>query len=92
MVGVTRPLADKGLMSRDFQVGSTGYTIAPKVAIVLGASGAAHFLSGIRNAKTVISVNKDADATVNSNSDFYTVEDIGKLLPAMLSKLSERPR
>jgi len=92
VVGVTRPLADKGLISRDFQVGSTGYTIAPKVAIVLGASGAAHFLSGIRNAKTVISVNKDADATVNSNSDFYTVEDIGKLLPAMLSKLSERPR
>jgi electron transfer flavoprotein alpha subunit len=92
VLGITRPLADKGLLSRDHQVGSTGYTIAPKVAIVLGASGAAHFVSGIRNAKTVISVNKDADATINSNSDFYAVDDIAKLLPAMLSKLDEKPR
>ena len=49
-------------------------------------------MSGIRNAKTVISVNKDADAAINSNSDFFVVDDIAKLLPAMLSKLNEKFR
>lgn len=90
VIGVTRPLADKELMSRDHQVGSTGYAVTPKVAIVLGASGAAHFVSGIREAKTVISVNKDPDATINGYADYFAVEDIGRLLPALLSKLEER--
>ena len=86
-IGVTRPLADRELMSRDYQVGSTGIAVTPKLAIVLGASGAAHFVSGIRGAKTVISVNKDPDADINADADYFVVEDIGRLLPALLSKL-----
>src|SRR3990170_3268014 len=86
-IGVTRPLADRELMPRDYQVGSTGIAVTPKLAIVLGASGAAHFVSGIRGAKTVISVNKDPDADINADADYFVVEDIGRLLPALLSKL-----
>jgi electron transfer flavoprotein alpha subunit len=90
VIGVTRPLADKGLMPRDYQVGSTGYAVTPRVAIVLGASGAAHFVSGIRRAKIVISVNKDPDASINSHADYFVVDDVGKVLPALLSiSLSE---
>lgn len=89
-VGVTRPLADKELMPRDYQVGSTGIAVTPKLTIVLGASGAAHFISGIRGAKTVISINKDPDANINSNADYFVVDDIGKLLPALLLKLEEK--
>ena len=89
-VGVTRPLADKELMPRDYQVGSTGIAVTPKLTIVLGASGAAHFVSGIRGAKTVISINKDPDANINANADYFVVDDIGKLLPALLSKLEGR--
>ncbi len=92
VVGVTRPLADKGLMSRDHQVGSTGCAVTPKVAIIFGASGAAHFVSGIRDAKTVISVNKDPEAAINSYADYVVVEDAEKLLPALLSKFEESAR
>jgi electron transfer flavoprotein alpha subunit len=89
VVGVTRPLADKGLISRDHQVGSTGYAVSPKVAIVFGASGAAHFVSGIRDAKTVISINKDPEASINEYSDFIVNNDAGVLLQAVISKLKE---
>lgn len=90
VIGVTRPLADKGLFSRDYQVGSTGCAVAPKIAIVLGASGAAHFVSGIREAKTVISVNKDPSAMINSYADFFVVDDVAAVLPALLSKLEAK--
>jgi electron transfer flavoprotein alpha subunit len=89
-MGVTRPLADKELMSRDYQVGSTGIAVTPKLAIVLGASGAAHFVSGIRGAKTVISVNKDPEADITGNADYVVVDDLGKLLPVLRSKFEER--
>lgn len=89
VLGVTRPLADKGLVSRDHQVGSTGYAVAPKVAIVLGASGAAHFVSGIRDAKAVISINKDPEAAINDYSDFIIVDDAATLLQAVISKWKE---
>lgn len=90
VVGVTRPLADKGLMPRDHQIGSTGCAVSPKLAIILGASGAAHFVSGIRSARTVISVNKDAAAAINAHADFVVVDDIAKLLPALISKAEKR--
>jgi len=86
VIGVTRPLADKGLMPRDHQVGSTGYAVSPKVAIVFGASGAAHFVSGIRDAKTVITVNKDPEAAIHDYADYSVVDDVGSLLPLLISK------
>lgn len=89
VIGVTRPLADKGLMPRDRQVGSTGYAVSPKLAVVFGASGAAHFVSGIRDAKTVISVNKDPEAPINSYSDYFVVDDAGTLLQTLVSKFKE---
>lgn len=89
IIGVTRPLADKELMPREHQVGSTGYAVTPKVAIILGASGAAHFVSGIRGAKTVISVNKDPEALINTYADYCVVDDIGKLLPTLLSRFEQ---
>ncbi len=89
VVGVTRPLADKGLMPRDHQIGSTGCSVAPKIAIVLGASGAAHFVSGIRDANMVISVNRDPEAIINGHADYFVIDDVGSLLPTLLSLLGE---
>jgi electron transfer flavoprotein alpha subunit len=89
IVGVTRPLADKGLMSRDHQVGSTGYALSSKLAIVFGASGAAHFVSGIRDARTVISVNKDPEAAIRDYSDFIVVDDSGAFLEAVISRFKD---
>ena len=53
---------------------------------MLGASGAAHFISGIREAKTAISVNKDPAAAINTYADFVVIDDIEKVLPTLVSK------
>jgi electron transfer flavoprotein alpha subunit len=90
VVGVTRPLADKGLMPRNHQVGSTGLAVSPKLAIILGASGAAHFVSGIREAKTVVSVNKDNGAAINAYADLIVVDEIEKVLPPLISKFRKK--
>ena len=90
VIGVTRPLADKGLMPRDHQIGSTGLAVSPKLAIILGASGAAHFVSGIREAKTVVSVNKDNGAAINAYADLIVVDEIEKVLPPLVSKFRKK--
>ena len=88
-IGVTRPLADMGLAPRDIQVGSTGVILKGSLAIVLGASGAPHFVSGIKDMGTVISINKDPEAPIYEYSDHYFVGDIFEILPLVLRKLKE---
>jgi electron transfer flavoprotein alpha subunit len=90
VVGVTRPVADKMLMTRDHQIGYTGCTVSPKVALILGASGATYFVSGIRGAKTIISVNKDDAAAINNYADFIVIDDINRVLPALVSRAQQR--
>jgi len=87
-VAVTRPLADIGAASRDVQIGSTGYSLRSKLAIVAGASGASHFVSGIRDVKTVVAINTDKDAPIFQFSDYCVVGDLFKILPKLAEKLS----
>ncbi len=84
---VTRPVADAGLASRDLQVGSTGITLKSKIAIVLGASGAPHFVSGIRDCGYVISVNIDPEAPIKEYSDLFVVGDLYELIKILLARL-----
>jgi len=83
-VGVTRPLADRGLASRDIQVGSTGVNLKSKVVLILGASGAPHFVSGIKDCNLVISINTDPDAPIREHSDYFIVGDIFKVIPKLI--------
>jgi len=89
-VGVTRPLADIGVASRDLQIGSTGITVKPKLAFVVGASGAVHFVSGIKDSKTVISINIDPKAQIFEHSDYFVVGDANEILPALVKELKKR--
>lgn len=84
---VTRPVADAGLAPRDLQVGSTGITLRSKLAIVLGASGAPHFVSGIRDCGKVVSVNIDPDAPIKEYSDVFVVGDLYEVVKKVLEKL-----
>lgn len=88
-IGVTRPLADKGLISRDYQIGSTGYSVKPKLALVLGASGASHFVSGIDDSKLIVSINTDPNAEVFRHSDYCVVDDLFKVLPPLIQELEK---
>ncbi len=86
-IGVTRPLVDIGVAAREKQVGSTGISLRSKLAIVLGASGASHFVSGLRDVDTVIAVNKDDQAPIFQEADVCVVGDIFELLPRLIEVL-----
>lgn len=89
-VGVTRPLADIGVVSRAFQIGSTGITVKPKLAFVAGASGSVHFVSGIQDSETVISINIDPKAQIFEHSDYCVIGDVNEILPALVKELKAR--
>jgi len=89
-LGVTRPLCDMGLLPRNYQIGSTGVTVKPDIALVLGASGAMHFTSGINDSDTIIGVNMDESAPIFKDSDYVVVADLNELLPVLLEKLKQK--
>jgi electron transfer flavoprotein alpha subunit len=91
-VGVTRPLADVRIRSRDYQIGSTGVTVRPELTVVCGASGAIHFISGIQESGTIISINTDEHAQIFEHSDYCVVGDTGTILEALILELRSRER
>lgn len=90
-VGATRPLADKGIYPREVQVGSTGLSLKAKYALVLGSSGSEHFITGISNCDTVISIDINPDSDIFEYSDYCIVGDASKILPELIKKM-EAPR
>jgi len=86
-IGVTRPLADRGLISRDFQVGSTGYSLRSEIAVILGVSGSEHFTSGIKDCGTVISIDLNPKSEIFQHSDYCIVGDIFDLIPKAIEKM-----
>lgn len=90
-VGGTRAIVDKGYMRRSQQIGQSGKKISPNLLINFGISGQRQFTAGFTGAKTVISVNKDREATIFRHSDFGIVGDIYEIIPEMI-KLFKRLR
>jgi electron transfer flavoprotein alpha subunit len=90
--GVSRPLADKGMAPRERVVGSTGYSINAELAIVAGVSGAAHFASGIRDAKTVIAINSDPNAQIFKNADYCVTGNLFEIMPELIAALQASER
>jgi electron transfer flavoprotein alpha subunit len=86
-MAVSRPLADKGLATKDLVVGSTGTGLSAKLAVVVGVSGAAHFTSGIREVGTVVAINSDPNAQIFKQADYIVVGDAGQLLPKLIQEL-----
>lgn len=85
-IGVTRPLADRGMAPRDIQVGSTGVSLNSKVVIIFGSSGSSHFVSGIERCRHVISVDIDRNSNIFNYSDYCIVCDMFKLLPHLIRR------
>jgi electron transfer flavoprotein alpha subunit len=90
VVGCSRPVADKQWLPKERQVGTSGKTVKPKFYIALGISGAFQHIAGMKNAATIIAVNKDAKAPIFSVADYGIVDDLFKAVPAIVAKLRER--
>lgn len=87
-VGATRVVCDEGIADRALQVGQTGITIAPRVYIGLGVSGAIHHTCGMQGAETIIAVCDDPDAPIFEIADFGIVGDVNEVIPQALEALS----
>jgi len=88
-VGATRPPCDNGWVPAGLQVGLTGKIISPDLYIAVALSGASQHMTGSSGAKTIVAINKDAEANIFREARFGIVGDWKKVLPAFTDKVKE---
>jgi len=88
-VGASRPICDNGWLPLERQIGSSGQTVAPKLYIGLGVSGAIQHIVGMKGARTIVAINKDPEAPIFEIADVAVVGDLFQVVPALTEEIKK---
>jgi electron transfer flavoprotein alpha subunit len=88
-LAASRPICDEGWLPMERQIGSSGQTVAPKLYLALGISGAIQHVVGMKGARTIVAINKDQNAPIFEIADYGVVADIFEIMPALTEELQK---